>query len=330
MPCRATVLLFMFALLPAMAQQEEPAVAFTSWEIPWEKTRPRDPAVDTDGIVWFAGQGGHYVGRLDPHTGELRKFDLPDGAGPHNVIVGHSGDIWVAGNKQAWIGRLDPATGELEKFFTASLEIDDPHTLVQESGPAIWFTAQWSNTVGRLDPRNGKIQQWTMPIERSRPYGIVLDQNDMPWIVLLGSNHLVHVDGGELEVIQIPREDARPRRLAMMDGKVWYVDYAQGYLGRFDPATNAFAEWRSPSAGEARPYGMTADDDGRIWYVETGPQPNRWIGFDTRAERFIVNQVIPDSGGAVRHMFFDTRTNSAWFGMDSNFIGRAELPPPRQ
>ncbi|MDX1455924.1 MAG: lyase, partial [Gammaproteobacteria bacterium] len=204
------------------------------------------------------------------------------------------------------------------------------HTLVQESGPAIWFTAQWSNAVGRLDPRNGKIQQWEMPIERSRPYGIVLDASDMPWIVLLGSNHLAHVASGELVTKAIPRQDARPRRIAMVNGQVWYVDYAQGYLGRFDPASDTFKEWRSPSAEGSRPYGMIADDDGCIWYVETGPQPNRWIGFDTRKERFIVNQVIPDSGGAVRHMFFDAQQNAVWFGMDTNFMGRAELPHCRQ
>jgi len=28
----------------------------------------------------------------------------------------------------------------------------------------------------------------------------------------------------------------------------------------------------------------------------------------------------------VRHMFYDSRTNSVWFGTDANTIGRAKLP----
>jgi len=52
------------------------------WQVPWEQSRPRDPFVDAQGRVWFVGQVGNYVARLDPGTGQFRRFELEDGALP--------------------------------------------------------------------------------------------------------------------------------------------------------------------------------------------------------------------------------------------------------
>lgn len=310
-------------LLPASAGADD----FTSWLVPWEKTRPRDPAVDAEGRVWFAGQGGDYVAWLDPQSGKFTRFELPEGAGPHNLIVGREqGDVWIAGNAAGWIGRMDPDDGQLQRISTREHDVDDPHTLVQSGDGRIWFTAQSSNRVGVLDPDSGDIRTWRAETARSRPYGIVLDDNDQPWIVLLGTNRLATVVDGELREIELPREDARPRRLDVINGAIWYVDYAEGRVGRYDPARNEFREWRSPSGDSAAPYGAIGADD-VFYYVETGPQPNRMIGIDTRTGKFVYNEPVPESGGAVRHMFHDEERNAIWFGMDTNYIGR--FTPPR-
>ncbi|HEX6928135.1 MAG TPA: lyase [Gammaproteobacteria bacterium] len=314
--------LFVLLLLPGLAG----AADFTTWRVPWEKTRPRDPAVDAQGQVWFVGQGGDYVASLDAASGEFTRIELPEGAGPHNLIVDESGDLWIAGNRAGWIGRMNPANGDLRKIATAERDVDDPHTLIQGKDGRVWFTAQQSNRIGVLDPADESLQVWEVPTPRARPYGIVLDENDQPWIVLLGTNRLATVEGGKLREIEMPRDDARPRRLDVVDGNVWYVDYAEAYVGRYDPQKNEFREWLSPSGEDAAPYGAIADDDGNFFYVETGPQPNRMIGIDTGTGEFIYNKEIPDSGGAVRHMFHDAKRDAIWFGMDTNYIGRFDPP----
>jgi len=60
--------------------------------------------------------------------------------------------------------------------------------------------------------------------------------------------------------------------------------------------------------------------------VETGPQPNRFVGFDPGTKTFLAPVAIPSGGGSVRHMHFDRATNAIWFGTDTNTIGRALLP----
>lgn len=93
-----------------------------------------------------------------------------------------------------------------------------------------------------------------------------------------------------------------------------------------DPATGAVQEWRTPGGEGSRPYAMTVDDRDRLWFVETGADPNQFVGFDPATEEFFSVTPVPSGGGTVRHMVFDPQTNSVWFGADANTIGRAKLP----
>lgn len=75
---------------------------------------------------------------------------------------------------------------------------------------------------------------------------------------------------------------------------------------------------------------LSADDSDRIWLVETGPEPNSFVGFDPYTEE-IFSQVQPENGGgSIRHMFFDEETNWNWFGAAANAIGVGKLPPRRR
>lgn len=313
--------------LPQSAFAE--AVDIREWEVPWSDSRPRDPYVDASGRVWFVGQRGHYVASLDPDSGEFDRYELEPGTGPHNLIVAGEGadaTIWYAGNRQAHVGRLDPATGKIDKFMMPDERARDPHTLVFDAEGDIWFTVQGGNFVGHLGTHTREVSLLEVPTERARPYGIVLSSKGEPWVVAFGSNKLIRVDRRRmaLEEIELPNPDSRPRRLVLAsDDKVWYGDYARGRLGRYDPETRSFKEWDLPSGAGSKPYGMAIDKNERIWIVETGVQPNRFVGFDTGAEKFLDGTDVPSGGGTVRHMYYHEPGGAVWFGTDTNYIGRA-------
>lgn len=314
---------------PAKVESAADAGPFqiTEWLVPWEG-RPRDPFVAPDGNIFFVGQRQSYVGHLNISTGEFKRFDLDEGTGPHNVIVAPDGTPWYAGNLANHIGKLDVSTGEITKYMMPEdMSARDPHTLIQDKNGNIWFSSQGANSIGHFNVTTGEAE--IMPVERprSRPYGVVMAPDmERPWYVLFGTNRLATVDPATMTKteIDLPREETRPRRLAVTsDGMVWYNDYAKGMIGRYNPNDGTFKEWAMPEGEGSRPYAMASDDQGRVWVVATGIQPNRFVGFDPATETFFASQEVPSGGGTVRHMVYDEATKSIWFGTDTNYIGRA-------
>ena len=310
------------------------SVQIREWTVPWENSRPRDPYFDTTtGDVWFVGQVGNYVGRMNPRTGEFRRYELGERALPHNLIVDEDGTVWYAGNGDAHIGKLDPETGKVTRYPMPDSAARDPHTLIFGRADDIWFTVQGGNYVGNLKKTTGEVRLVKMPTPRARPYGIAIDSEGRPWFNEFGTNKIGTLDPQTMALREytLPDPAARGRRIAITpDDMVWYVDYARGYLGRLDPASGRVDEWAMPSGARSRPYAMTVDDRGRLWAVETGVSPNQLVGFDPKAGAFTSVTTVPSTtsrgGNTVRHMMYNAETREIWFGTDANTIGRAALP----
>lgn len=306
-------------------------VALTEWEVPWgAKDRPRDPSVDPQGRIWFVGQEGNYVARFDPRTQQFERFTIDPGTNPHTVNVDDQGDAWYAGNRNGMIGRIDGKSGKITRYPMPDSAARDPHTIAFDQRGNLWFTLQNSNMVGHLDRRSGAVRLATMPTPRSRPYGIVIDKTGRPWFNQFGTNKVGTIDPSSMRVREyvLPEERARGRRIALTtDGAVWYVDYSRGFLGRLDPVSGGVREWAMPAGATSLPYAMTVDDSDRLWFVETGIQPNRLVGFDPRTSSFFAQTDLgPRMPNTVRHMVFDKKTQSIWFGSDRGTIGRAVVP----
>lgn len=329
----ACLVLAAFAAPPLAAQRPAGAVPVKEWNVPWEGSRPRDPAVAPDGRIWFVGQVGNYVARLDPRSGRFEKFAIEEGAYPHNVVIDAQGNAWFAGNQNGTIGRIDARTGAVTRYPMPDPAARDPHTLLFDRHGNLWFTVQMGNFVGRLTVASGKVELVPVPTPRARPYGIALDASGRPFIALFGTNKIGTVDPKTLQFreYQLPAERARPRRIALTsDGTVWYDDYVRGFIGRLEPGTGQVKEWPMPAGKTSLPYAMTVDDADNLWLVETGIQPNRLVGFDPRRGEFFGHTEIPSGAGTVRYMVFDPKQAVIWFGTDANTIGKAEIAKARK
>lgn len=325
------------AATAASTQQPAP-VPLQEYQVPWGREgRPRDPAVAPDGSIFFVGQAGsaptgNYIARLIPGTGEWKKYELDPGTNPHNCIVDAQGMVWYSGNRNGTIGKLDPKTGGLTRYPIPDSTVRDPHTMIFDKQGNIWFTAQQSNAIGHLDVKTGKFRIVKPPLPEGRrstnPYGIVLDSKGRPWVNLFATNLIATVDPTTFELTTYPlaHEGTRNRRIAITsDDKVFYVDYARGYVGKFDPVTKKVSEWMLPGGAKSLPYGMTSDDRDRIWIAETGSQPNRLVGFDPKTEKFFSVTDIPGERNTVRYMIFDKKTKLLWYGSDAGMIGQAAV-----
>jgi virginiamycin B lyase len=281
-------------------------ITFKEWVVPTLGQRSRDPIEAPDGTIWWAGQWGNLIGSINPKTGAMREYPLPENAKPHTVTLDREGNVWYTGNKNGTVGYLDPKTGKVTEYKMPDPAARDPHSAIFDEKGILWFTLQHSNMVGRLNPATGAIKLVRMKTRRSKPYGVKIDRQGNPWIACNGSNCLVKVDPRTMELteIKLPIPKTTVRRLDIAkDGMIWYVNSSQGRLGQYNPKTGEIKEWPSPSGKGSHPYAL-AIVDGVIWYNESRRRPDTLVRFDPRTEKF-QSWPIPSGdvhAGIIRHM----------------------------
>jgi len=125
---------------------------------------------------------------LNPETGEVWEYSLPENAKPHTVTPDAEGNIWYTGNSNGTIGKLDPRTGRITEYKMPDPAARDPHTAVFDKKGTLWFTLQISNMVGRLIPATGDIKLVKVARPNSRPYGIKVASDGSLWVACNGGN----------------------------------------------------------------------------------------------------------------------------------------------
>ena len=282
------------------------SITFREWTVPTLGQRARDPVQAPDGSIWWAGMWANLIGRINPQTGEVWEYTLPEGAKPHSVTPDQEGNIWYTGNSNATIGKLDPRTSRIIEYKMPDPAARDPHTAVFDKKGTLWFTMQQSNMVGRLIPATGEIKVAAMPIAKSRPYGIQIGADGAPWVACNGANCVVRIDPETMSLrpYRLPDPKTTVRRLDMTsDGMIWYVNSSLGRIGRLNPKTGDVKEWPSPSGPGSHPYAIAVIDD-IVWYNESRQRPDALVRFDPATQRF-QSWPIPSGGvyaGIVRHM----------------------------
>lgn len=299
---------------------------FEEWVTPTLGQRSRDPVEAPDGSIWWVGQMGNILGRINPDTGEMTEWPLPERALPHSVNVDDDGVVWYMGNGNGTIGKLDLATNEITEFPMPDENARDPHTAEFDDNGILWFTMQRSNRVGRLDPETGEVRIAEMPSESSRPYGIKVAEDGSLWIACNGGPCIVNMDPETMEMTEVKISENRTtvRRLDIAeDGTIWYVNSGEGKLGQYDPRTGVNRQWDSPSGSGAHPYAI-AIVDGKVWYNESGVRPDMLVRFDPETET-MASWAVPSNGvyaGIIRHMRPDREGNLLIHQSSTNRIMR--------
>ena len=279
-------------------------ITFTEWVMPTLGQRSRDPIQAEDGTIWWAGQFGNLIGHLNPKTGEMKEFPLPDMSKPHTVELDNLGRPWYTGNMNGSVGMVDPATGKVTVYKMPDPAAKDPHTMKFDKNNIMWFSAQHANMIGRLDPKTGDIKL-VKTTPRSQPYGVKIDAEGNPWVSCNGRPCLIKVNPATMALTEFALpEGSTVRRLDIAeDGLIWYVNSSLGRLGRLNPKTGEIKEWPSPSGAKSHPYAI-AIVEGIVWYNESFQRPDALVRFDPKTETF-QSWAIPSGNihaGHVRHM----------------------------
>lgn len=281
---------------------------FTVTEYPLP-AHPHDVAPDPadPNTVWWTAQGGGALGRLNPSTGENKLIALGAGSSPHGVIIGPDGAAWVTDSGLNAIVRVDPATEAVKTFALPPATPNiNMNTAAFDGNGMLWFTGQ-SGYYGSVDPVSATVTVWEAPRGRG-PYGIEATPDGRIFYASLAGNHIAEINTqtGAATPIDPPTPGQGARRVwSDSQGVIWVSEYNAGQVGRYDPASGAWREWKLP--GE-RPlaYAVYVDEQDKVWLSDFAA--NTIVLFDPVTESFHAFPLSPT--GNVRQIL--GRAGEVW------------------
>lgn len=162
--------------------------AFTQFPV----VEPDDVVIDNAGDAWFTAADDQSVNRLDPDTGLVQRFPVPNGLSPLEITIATDRQIWFTSRfSPQGIGRLDPTTGIVTTFpvgETPSTGDPGPFGIAAGTNGAVWFTQEIRGNVARID-NQGVITEGKT-VKGSGPVGVVVAPNGDPWYAMNAANKI--------------------------------------------------------------------------------------------------------------------------------------------
>ena len=315
------------AELPAYRQVVRPfgdeamKIAYVDYDLPGPSRFPWSGLPDGKGHIWMPYYGNaNRIARLDPATGEVQEFRVPNKttAGIHSAVPAPDGSVWFSEQGANKIGKWDPATQTITEYqhnYIPGKELTTAggsrHTIRVDAQGNVWSTG---SPLSKFDPKTGKFTDFP---EVPTAYGIEADANGNIWFsefVETGKLGKVDAKTGKVTKYALPTPKAYPRRMALdPQGYVWVAEYRGGKIARFDVKKETFQEFSLPG-GSPTPYAIALDRNNFIWYSS--------MDLDT------INRLDPKTGTVVEfpflypengiREFFSDAEGRLWFATPPN------------
>ncbi len=314
-------------------------VIITEYDLPNASTAPHDAEVDPDGMVWYVDFGQQYFGKLDPRTGEVTEYEVPEArpGNPTGILalkLDRDGNPWGGNMFQGSIFRFDRQTEQIQVWKVPD-ELEQPrgshgtrifqinHAAPESShvDGKVWLQNRSIAGVHRLDLATGEFETFEPFLNSTRSshnlYGIHPDSQNNLWFMDFSNEHIGRIDAktGKTVLYETPTLDSRPRRGEVdSQDRVWYAGFGASVIGMFDPRSEEFQEWVPPTP-YTKPYDTFLDRNGDLW---TGSM------FTDRVVRLIpetgefIEYLMPEMGVNIRRVFVDDSTTPVTFWIGSN------------
>ena len=313
----------------------ETRVIITEYDLPRPMIEPHDVVIGNDGMAYYSNFGEQNIGRLDPKTGKVTEYPLPElkqgwPQGSLGLRADKAGNLWLGMMYQGAIGRFDPKAEKVTTFpLPPEMNKDMAQVNMVRAESATVDGRVWSQNNGfaaihRLDLASGNIET-IAPFKDSKPgenhniYDVVPDSQNNLYFTDFAREHVGRVDAKTLAVTlyELPTKKSAPRR-GMMDAqdRMWFGEYRGNRIAMLDTKSEKFTEWELPLKWSA-PYDVTVDKNGEAW---TGSMMNdRVTRLDPKSGTF-VNYLLPRETN-IRRVFVDNSTTPVTFWVGNNHGG---------
>ena len=300
--------------------------------MPGPNRHPFSAAPDKDGYLWIPYFGrANQIGRLDPTTGVMEEFPVPnkDTAGIHTAVPAPDGSVWIGEQASNKVGRWDPKTRTITEYqdtYAPGLEgLEDggsKHTVRVDPTGKVWGTGVRS-TLAAFDP---KTREFTHFREVLSPYGVEIDKDGNPWFAEFrdgGAIGKVDTKTGKVTKWNPPTPNGWPRRIEIdSNGMVWVALFRGGKIDRFDPKTQTFQEFQLPGPSPT-PYALGIDKNNYIWYSSDAMDVMGRLDPNTGQ---VTEYPYPYSENMMKEFFLDSQGRMWYASPPNNRVGYFILP----
>ena len=255
----------------------------TEYDLPRKLAMPHDVIVDGDGMVWYSDFGDQFIGRLDPKTGNVTDFSIPElkkgfPRGTLDLQSDKDQNLWVSLMYQGGIAKFDR---KAEKFtvYPVPKEWQGNHTQQSMVSPTnshvdgkVWTNNQDTHSIYRVDLVTGEYEilgDFKIPCENRtiNAYGIPSDSQNNLYLLEFGANNIGRIDAKtkEFKIYSTIAQGTRPRRGRFdAQDRLWFAEYGANGVGMLDPKSGQIQEWQLPIPWSA-PYHVVPDKNGDVW-----------------------------------------------------------------
>src|SRR5438067_5534981 len=310
-------------------------VIYTEYDLPRETIEPHDVIVDAQGIAWYSSFGEQNLGRLDPRSGKVTEFAIPESkpgfpTGLLGLRSDRDGNLWLGNMYQAQIVKFDRKQQKFsiwklppeQNIDAAQINMVSPQSAHVDG--KVWTQNNGFAGVHRLDIASGKIETWE-PFKnapKGEPhniYDVVPDSKNNAWFTDFRWRHIGRIDAqtGEIKMYEIPGTPSpvvAPRR-GQMDAqdRLWFAQYRGDRITMLDTKTGEFKQWPVAPRWSA-PYDVAIDKNEEAW---TGSMvTDRVTRLNTRTGES-VTYLLPRSTN-IRRVHVDNSTTPVTFWVGSN------------
>lgn len=328
--------------LPRPAGRATHAV-ITEYDLPRHVSQPHDVVLDSEGMVWYSDFGSQYLGKLDPRTGKVIEYPVPElkpgfPRGALDLELDKQENPWLGMMLQAGIAKFDRKTEKFQIFaLPPALNTDVAQVAMVMPAHSDVDGKVWMNNVGirglhRLELSSGHFDSFALNrgIVTDAPgvgegmegggghsaYGIAADSRNNLYFLDFGGEDIGRIDAetGKVTLYATPTPHSRPRRGHMdSQDRLWFAEYGANKVGMFDTRTERFQEWAAPTPW-TNPYDVVEDKNGELWIG--GMNSDRIVRMDPKTNQS-VEYLLPRPTN-VRRVFVDNSTTPVTFWVGSN------------
>lgn len=312
-------------------------VIMTEYDLRRPETLPHDAIVDEDGMVWYGDFGSQYLGKLDPSTGDIIEYAIPETkpgvpGGSLDLNFDPDGNIFLGMMYQGVIMKFDRATEEFTSWKSPLFDKGDDArtamvtpTRVDVDGK-VWvggvdeFQVDLASGVWTaIDYTKGVTPDMVEAASAIGSYGVAVDSKNNFYGLQLRGDFVTKADAKTLvsTPFRTPTPNSGPRRGHMdSEDRLWFGEFRGNRIAMFDTKTEQFREWEAPVPW-TNPYDVVLDRAGYAW---AGGMTNDFVARLNTETDEITMYLLPGTTN-IRRVDVDNSTSPPSFWVGDNLEG---------